>query len=191
MSEQHSTAALREADERLVTLLQERLVPHLCRHSGDEQIAVVGDGSVQHGALRLVPLVPQLVAADDASSNLAALGRTIRGTVPVQPARRSDHYLRGRGGSVITVEGDLTEYQLTQVRAGDMTPLSEPQIRAYLDGESIPADHYLVPASGGAVIEVYGRPSPHYQRLLADGILRELAPAEATADARGGGRGGG
>ena len=50
---------------------------------------------------------------------------------------RADYYLRGRGGLVTPIYGDMNEQQRRQVRNGDLAVLNESQIRAYLAGDPV------------------------------------------------------
>jgi hypothetical protein len=106
---------------------------------GDQGIAVTGTGGVRHDETVLVPVAPQLEAAiahavlGDVVSAQAAIRAVQKAATP----KRADHYLRGRGGMVVTVDGPPNEHQAAQIRTGQLVELNETEILAYLDGERI------------------------------------------------------
>jgi hypothetical protein len=104
----------------------------------DAGVAVTHDGRVWHGRTVLSPVMAKLDEAighalrgDEVSAIAAVQGHT---TAP-EP-RRAAHYLRSaRGGAVHVFEDPLPPVMAAQVRTGDLRPLSESEIVAYLAGE--------------------------------------------------------
>jgi len=105
----------------------------------DQRVAVNRDGTVLHGETTLKPVASRMETAlqhaldgDVASAQAVAEVKT-RTPVPARAA----HYVRGPGGMVVPVQGDLNEQQRSQVRTGALVELNESQIRAYLAGDPL------------------------------------------------------
>jgi hypothetical protein len=104
----------------------------------DAGVAVSPDGRVWHGQTvlrsvgrRLDEALGHALRGDEVSAIAAAQGCE---TVP--DPRRAVHYLRSvRGGAIHAFEEPLPPVMAAQVRSGDLRPLSESEIIAYLAGE--------------------------------------------------------
>jgi hypothetical protein len=103
----------------------------------DERVALSG-GGVVHATTAVIPFgesleesIAHAVAGDLVSARAAV--KPVR-TLPVP--RRAAAYFRGRGGLLVPVFSELNEGQRAQVMNGDLTPLTESQILAYLAGDA-------------------------------------------------------
>jgi hypothetical protein len=105
----------------------------------DQRVAVTRDGTVYHAENALKPVSGQMEKAlehavdGDVVNAVASAEVSTRTRIPP----RADHYVRGTGGMVVPVLGDLNEHQRAQVRTGSLTELNESQIRAYLAGDPL------------------------------------------------------
>jgi hypothetical protein len=59
----------------------------------------------------------------------------VRPVVPLRVEERPDHLLRGRGGMLVPVHGDLNMNQLAQLRSGDLVELGQGDIDRYMRGD--------------------------------------------------------
>ena len=105
----------------------------------DQRVAVRDDGSVYHAEISLKRVTSRLrealqQALDGDLVSAVASGEVVA-TVPV--LARADHYMRGRGGLVVPVYGDLSEHQQYQVDSGSLVELNASQVRAYLAGDPV------------------------------------------------------
>jgi hypothetical protein len=104
----------------------------------DAGVAVAHDGRVWHGRTLLRPISARLDEAlghalrDDAVSAIAA----VQGCETAPEPRRAAHYFRSaRGGAIHAFEDPLPPVHAAQVRSGDLVPLTESEIVAFLAGE--------------------------------------------------------
>jgi len=146
---------------------------------GDEGIALTGNG-VRHETTVLVPVGPQAAQAIQhaAAGDLEAAQAAIKPAHKASGPTRADAYYRGRGGMIVPVFGDLTTDQRAQVRNGHLIQMSDSQVRDYLDGRELRADHYLRPAAGGPVMSIIGDLSEHQRQQVRTGVLIELDHAQ-------------
>lgn len=59
----------------------------------------------------------------------------VRPVVPLRVEERPDHLLRGRGGVLVPVHGDLNTHQLAQLRSRDLVELGQGDIDRYMRGD--------------------------------------------------------
>lgn len=99
-------------------------------------LAVKGD-TIQHKLTEVRPIGSRLsrvlehAMAGDINEALAAAGIVAELPSP----RRLDHYVFGPAGQVLSFSDPMPPGVEFQVRNGELRPLTEPQIRAYLAGE--------------------------------------------------------
>jgi hypothetical protein len=105
----------------------------------DQRVAVTRDRTIYHGETALKPIGSRLETAlqhaldGDVVSAVASVEMKTR--AQIQP--RADHYVRGTGGMILPIVGNLDALQLNQVRSGRLVELNEGQIRAYLAGDPV------------------------------------------------------
>jgi hypothetical protein len=104
----------------------------------DGGIAVSHDGRVWHRLTLLQPVSDQAgtalahALAGDAVSAIAA----VKAAVSTQAPARQDHYLRStRGGAIHVFADPLPPGIAAQAASGELVPLSESEILAYLQGD--------------------------------------------------------
>lgn len=103
----------------------------------DAKIAVPKDSGVQHDRAVLYTVSGHVRAVIEraAAGDVVTAAALVNASGDVEPPKRADHYLRGRGGQLIALTGELSQIQRNQIQKGDLVPLTEAQIRAYLAGE--------------------------------------------------------
>ena len=102
----------------------------------DARIAVTKDG-VQHDRAVLYTVSDHVRAVIEraVAGDIVSAAALVKASGVVEPPKRADHYLRGRNGQIIVLQVELSQIQRNQIKKGDLVPLTEAEIRAYLAGE--------------------------------------------------------
>ena len=103
----------------------------------DQRVAVTRDGTVSHGENVLKPVAGRIVEAlrHAMDGDVVSAVASARVHTWTRAQVRAGHYLRGAGGMIVPVYGDLDATQLFQVKTGGLVELTESQVRAHLAGE--------------------------------------------------------
>jgi len=103
----------------------------------DERVAIRDDGTIYHGETVLKRLGSRIDAALGNALNGDVVSATASAevTAKARTLERADHYVRGRGGMILPIYGDLNQNQQAQIRTGQLVELNEREIRAYLAGD--------------------------------------------------------